>query len=146
MTALEVISTKLDGIASQLTALEEGQASLQQSISALGSKTSTANLPAGDGPVAPDAFSLHKEDYDGFTTREWRLLNCLWGKRAVEEEEVLEEVYGHDNDGKEGALRSLRKRLNRKLHKKKFPGSVVLVNGYLSLKMFRQPEGVTKGS
>jgi len=139
-----IVCKKLEEIASRIAALENGQTSLQRSISLIMPPV-LSPTPAIDGPVAPDGFHLEKL-YDGFTKYEWRLMACLWGKKTIEEEDVLEAVYGHDHDMKENALRSLRKRLNRKLTKMQFPGEVIPINGHLALNLFKNSAGVKKGS
>src|SRR5262249_26338995 len=96
----------------------------------------TAPLP--DGPVPPDGFSLGGVLFDGFSYLEARLLEYLWGKAAVPIQEVIEHVYGHDADNKDGALKSLVKHLSTKLTHKSCPMEVRQKSGHLILTAFNR--------
>jgi hypothetical protein len=142
---LAPISQKLNQIASQLEALKKGQESLKESISSLRLPPSPSGVSFDDGPVPPDGFHLDKL-YDGFTPLEWRLMAYLWTKKAIEEDDVLEAVYGHDHDDKDDALRSVVKRINKKLRQKGFPGRVVSRNGHLAINLFQLNNKANNGS
>src|SRR5262245_52164361 len=49
-----------------------------------------------DGPHPPDTLRVAGRDYHCGSGLRWRLLQCLWNKKAVAAEQVIEEVWGHD--------------------------------------------------
>ncbi len=133
MNDSQKICRLLGDINSQLHGLVKSQASIRKSLRKL-----QIHLPGSgqageqsDGPVPPDKFRHEGKLYEDFTSLEWRVLESLWGHDSIEFETLLDNVYGHD--GKDVALTSLIKRLNRKLRKKSFPATVKPRNGHFSL-------------
>jgi DNA-binding response OmpR family regulator len=144
-TPAKTLYTKLDEISSRLSALEKGQLSLRENLDRKLAKFVDVATAEVDGPVPPDNFRLDRRLYGPFTRLEWRLLACLWGKSALEISGVLEELYGHDHEQDQDALRSVVKRLNPKLRKQSFPGRVMLRQGYVFLQWVRNGSGATTG-
>jgi hypothetical protein len=89
------------------------------------------------GPAEPNSFWLRGRRYQGFSTSCWRLLQCLWGRECVSEEDAMGHVYG-EAEGKEGALTSAVKRLSGELLSKKCPAEVHRKSGYISLEVFEE--------
>jgi hypothetical protein len=142
---LTALSTKLDEISSRLAALEKGQQSFRQSLDRKLASIGPVTSPKVDGPVPPESFRLGSKLYDPFTRLEYRLLACLWGKDDLEISEVLEALYGHDHKKEEDALRSVAKRLKKKLRKQSFPGVVVVRKGYAALQLWSKGKGAGMG-
>ena len=128
---------KLQEIFTRLSAIEKA-------LSSLTSEAATTSAPDTDGPLPPNEFRL-KGKSCRLAALEWRLVRCLWRKPAVPLDEVLDFVYGHDQDDKDDALRSVGKRLKRRLHKKEIPVEVISTNGYMALRL-RGREGVVTDS
>ena len=61
--------------------------------------------PQQDGPQLPDKFWWKGQSYELQPTP-CRLLAALWGHDRIREGDVIEQVWGHDADCKEGALTS----------------------------------------
>jgi hypothetical protein len=135
------ISTKLDEISSRLAALEKGQHSFRQSIDRKLASIGPVTSPKVDGPVPPESFRLESKLYGPFTRLEYRLLACLWSKDAVEVGEALEALHGHDHTQDQEALRSLCRRLNKKLRKQSFPGRGKVSKGYAWLQWSGMGQG-----
>lgn len=125
------ISRSFADITSRLDGLAKSQASIRKSLRTLKAHLSGSG-PAdkrSDGPVPPDKLRHEGKLYEDFTCLEWRVLQSLWGQDSVEIESLLDKVYGHNHDDKDTALKSLLKRLNRKLRKQAFPATVKPRNG-----------------
>jgi hypothetical protein len=64
--------------------------------------------PPPEGPRPPDVFQWAGEAHHfGRRELQYNLVTALWGRESVENGELIDAVYGHDVDGKEGALRKL---------------------------------------
>jgi hypothetical protein len=86
------------------------------------------------GPYAPGLFCWHRLVH-AVPFLQWRLLNCLWGKGRVEEQDVIDAVYGEDADGQEGNLRRRQHSLNNWLREHKIPYQIVRPQpGHLELR------------
>jgi hypothetical protein len=67
-----------------------------------------------------------------FSRRQWLLLQCLWGGKPTPEEDVLQHVYGYDDE--EAALKQLAHRLNNELAKYELPFRVHRSAAYWELR------------
>lgn len=83
--------------------------------------------------IPPDKVHINGTVYDGLTALEWRLMNALLGTEGIECQQVMEQVYGHDADDKDEALKQVAKRLNAKLAEKRCPCSVAFKSGFMVL-------------
>lgn len=108
--------------------------------------------PAGegerDGPVEPLDFRLGGTLYEGFRPLEWMLLKCLWEKKrhSATVQDAIEKVYGVNAEGKDKAIVSVLKRLNRKLFGESAPASVRQKAGHLLLDLSEHRGETGKGS
>jgi hypothetical protein len=86
-----------------------------------------------DGPHPPDTMRVAGKDYHCGSGRRWQLLQCLWNKAAVTVDQVIEEVYGHDSEGREKSLDSLIKHTRHWLRQSKCPLTIRTQLGYVEI-------------
>ena len=96
-----------------------------------------------DGPYEPVHFGWRGRSWEikGF---QWHLLRALWNKGQVEEEAVLEAVYGEHHEGRHAGressmLRALQCRVNQKLTRLKIPLKIRLRSAHLELVSTEKP-------
>lgn len=65
-------------------------------------------VPLADGPL-PGGFLAWQGQFFGFgrALRQFRLFAALWGRGAVEATDLIEVIYGEDEDVSDGRLRTL---------------------------------------
>jgi hypothetical protein len=79
---------------------------------------------ARDGPRAPDYFCWKNMRLPFNSELRFRLVRCVWDREWVEDDVIVEHVYGHDSDQKERALRKLRDDVNHLFHEWDVPFTI----------------------
>jgi len=78
---------------------------------------------------------IEGKEYGPLTAYESRLMDVLMEGVPIETGDVIEHVYGHDVDGKENALKQVRKRLVKKLIEQGCPALIESVNNHIVLRI-----------
>jgi hypothetical protein len=110
---LDLLANKMDEMTNLLTQLVERK----------------QRIP-NDGPQSPDRLWVGGVQYEGFTSPEYRLLECLWGRTAVSTTDVMDCVWG-DDENRDNALRKLVQRTKKKLVSKRVPVTIAQRNQQL---------------
>lgn len=84
-----------------------------------------------DKMIPPSSIRIADIIINELTPSEWKLLQCVLTKSTVDKSSVsfdvaIEDVWGHDYDGKDGALKQHIKRINKKFS---VQGSLATVHG-----------------
>lgn len=90
--------------------------------------TGPAKTPE-DGPRPPDLF-YWKGNAEHLPTLVWRMLDILWGKDSIPEDEVAEHVWGKGVDATDSQLKSTLHDLNTVLLKMDLPWGYGRLKGY----------------
>lgn len=91
--------------------------------------------PMEDGPVQPGSLRFRGELHEGFTSREFYLLNCLWNKKKVTVDEAIERVYGLNRDDKDAAIIAAKKSVCAKLAAKNLPITISQTQAHFILEI-----------
>lgn len=88
-----------------------------------------------DKMIPPKSARINGQVCDDLTPNEWRLLEALLAveNQSAEVGKVVEHIYGHDADFMDNALIQVIKRLNRKCVDSRWPFTIHMQNGWVSL-------------
>jgi hypothetical protein len=99
----------------------------------IGSEASQTEFQV-NGPLAGCRFAWEGKEVE-LSAFQWRLVEFLWKNRASPMDEVLDHVYGHEHDCKEGAFKALNARLTAVFAKETIPVSIYQKGGWIILKV-----------
>jgi hypothetical protein len=84
-----------------------------------------------DGPAPPNLLYWQAARHE-LPPRLWAILNCLWGRERIEEEDLVERVWGDEGERVlDGTVRSRLSELNAKLAEIGVPWEYHLRKGYI---------------
>jgi hypothetical protein len=90
--------------------------------------------PTGaDGPAPPDLVWWQGKPYR-FQNRSWQIISYLWGKPAVEVQELSDAVWGEDREVEDQTIRTAISRASTELLQAGVPFRVTWVRGYVYLR------------